>query len=154
MVTIDYLNQQIDIAQQIIERERREPGQPMTTAYRIASHTIEGAQAAIRWLREGGLTEAEQIGPFGSKNVKQGDKVMIRKGSVIHTTHPRWNHSNPKIAGRAYSVTVHDVYDGYIQNGWHSHKRDQAVRNQQVVWAGTGGYWFWVDSANIDGDTF
>jgi len=150
VITIDYLNQQIDIAQQIIERERREPGQPITDAHRTASYTVEGARAAIRWLSEGGLTAAEQVGPFGSKNVKRGDKIVIRKGTVIHTTHPRWNRQNPKIAGRDYTVEVHDVYEGHIQSNWHSHKRDQAVRNQQVVWAGTGGYWCWVESKDAE----
>lgn len=152
MITLDFLNQQIDAAQRVIDAQRSSNVSMDCQTLRSARHTIEGARSAIRWMEEGNLTEIEQLGPWGSKNIKKGDQVKIKKGTVIFTTHPRFNRENPKIAGRDYVVEAHDVYEGYIASGWHSHKRHEAVRNQQVVWAGTGGYWCWVDSKDVELD--
>lgn len=150
MITQDFLFSQMVEAEEIMNRERRAPGQLISDAFSKARRLHDEAEAAIRWMQEANLTEIEQVGPWGSKNIKRGDRVMIRKGAVIRTTHPRWNRDNPKVAGRDYAVEVHDVYEGYIQSNWHSHRRDEAVRNQQVVWAGTGGYWCWVDSKDVE----
>jgi hypothetical protein len=64
--------------------------------------------------------------------------------------HPKYTRNNPKVAGRDYTVTVHRVDAGYINSHWHSHKRHEAVRNQNVVWAGEGGYWSYADTADVE----
>lgn len=108
------------------------------------------AMNAARWLEEEGLSEIHQIGNFGGKDIRKGQKVRIKKGTVILSLHPRYTRDNPKVAGRDYVVTAYDVYQGYIQSHWHPHDRRNAVRNQQVVWPGEGGYWCMVDTALVE----
>jgi translation initiation factor RLI1 len=108
------------------------------------------AEAAALILEQTGIASVEQIGPFGSKALGKGTKVRILKGTVIHTTHPRYDRENPKVAGRTYTVTLHDRYDGYINTHWHPHKVNDAYRNQQALWAGEGGYWCWVDTQFVE----
>jgi hypothetical protein len=110
----------------------------------------EQALAGARWLEEQGLDEAKQVGNFGGKTLSRGQKVRIKKGTVILSMHPRYTRDNPKIAARAYPITIHRVDEGYIQSNWHPHRRDQAVRNQQVVWPGEGGYWCYADTADVE----
>lgn len=61
---------------------------------------------------------------------KRGDRVRIRKGAYIKTTHP----GGHRIAGRAYVVTLsHDSFP--------AHYETVAPGEIVVSWAGAGGYW-------------
>lgn len=108
------------------------------------------AENAAMILEQLGNIEVSQIGPFGSKALGKGTKVRILAGTIISTTHPRYSRENPKVAGRTYTVTLHDKYDGSINSHWHRHEVHAAFRNQQVLWAGEGGYWCWVDSGMVE----
>ena len=62
--------------------------------------------------------------------VKQGDKVVVPKGTVIRTMHPS---RGPRYeAKRDTTVKVSTVYD------W---KPEYSGREPQISWAGSGGYW-------------
>lgn len=147
MITIDHL---LNIAVNA-ESKRKNPANDLG---RGADYTLDclqrDAMTAAQWLEEKGLTEIKQIGNFGGKDLKRGDKVRIKKGTRILSMHPRYTRENPKIARRDYVVTVYDTYQGFVQSHWHSHKIDQAVRNQQVVWPGEGGYWCMVDTSEVE----
>lgn len=108
------------------------------------------AFAAARWMEEGGLTEVRQIGDFGGQKIAKGQRVRIRKGTIIRTTNPRYSRDNPKVAGRDYVVTAFDTYSGHIQSHWHPHDHRHAVRNSEVVWPGEGGYWCYVDTSEVE----
>lgn len=119
---------------------------------RDAYREREKALAAAKWLEEGGLTQIEQIGPFGRIDVKKGDVVRIKKGAVILSMHPRHTRDNPKIAKRDYTVTVTSVNEGYIAPSWHRHRRDtrEAHAEQQISWPGEGGYWCYLDTKWVE----
>lgn len=86
--------------------------------------------------------------------VKKGDRVTIRKGTVIRTTHPQ--RSPSYIAGRTYKVTIHHMMEGSSDT---KHEWDEAAQkyrevriprdNPSVNWPGEGGYWCWVDLNEI-----
>jgi hypothetical protein len=105
---------------------------------------------AARWLEEQRLFERHQVANFGGKNIAKGQRVRIKKGTVIRSMHPRHSRDNPKVAGRDYVVTVYDVYDGWMGSSWHPHEITHAVRNAQIVWPGEGGYWCYVDTALVE----
>lgn len=149
MITKDQLLEIAIDAEQTMNQLRGQPNSAQ--AFTDSRRRYEDALAAAKWLEEGGLTEIEQIGPFGGKSIKKGDQVIIRKGAEILSFHPK-HKDNPKIAGRDYKVVVHRVYEGYMAPGWHPHRRDrhETMHVQQVVWAGEGGYWCHLDTQFVD----
>lgn len=125
-------------------------------AYRLANQ----AETCALWLeRFGSGAAVEQIGPFGAKKINKGDKIKIKKGAHLYTTHPKYKRNYlpngetyDKIAGKDYIVEVHSVDNGWAPEPghYHDHELHHKVRNQQVHWAGEGGYWFWTDTTNIE----
>lgn len=85
---------------------------------------------------------------------KKGDRVTIRKGVTIRTTHPQRSPSYQ--AGRTYKVTIHHMMSGSSDT---KHEWNEATRkydevrvprdNPAVEWVGEGGYWCWVDLNEI-----
>lgn len=150
-VTLDEL---LEIACKADQAIRLHQGvRPFPEDARNAYYDLENAMSAAKWLEDGGLTEVEQIGPFGRLDIKRGDKVKIKAGSIIRTTHPKYDfYKNPKIARRSYTVNVHDVSEGWIANGWWPHRRThpETHREQQITWAGEGGYWCWLYTKDIE----
>ena len=110
--------------------------------------------------------------------VKRGDRVRVRKGAKLISTHPK--KGGEYEAYRSQVVTVHHImpgqsYDGILtesQRGWLETKgfseqlaemdrlrtEDQAAwndyrihtKNPRVVWAGTGGYWIEADINDVE----
>lgn len=86
--------------------------------------------------------------------IKKGDRVTIRKGTVIRTTHPQ--RSPSYVAGRTYKVTVFAMMSGSSDT---KHEWNEATQkydlvkiprdNPAVEWPGEGGYWCWVDINEI-----
>jgi len=150
MITKDMLLEIACEADKIMEAEKLPAGTLQTEAWRNAMRKREAALTAARWLEEGGLTEREQIGPFGSKDIKAGDKVRIKAGTVINSMNPKHDRDNPKIARRPYVITVYRVDAGSLNSHWHSHQHAWAVRDQQVCWAGEGGYWCYASTSDVE----
>ena len=71
--------------------------------------------------------------------IQRGDRVCIKAGAEIRTTHPK----GPRTSARAYYVTVHDVSPGYDCPGY-------AIRKPEIVWVGSGSYWFYTDMENVE----
>lgn len=150
MITKDWLLEQAEAAETVMEQERLPAGTLQTEVYRKARIRYDAAMNAARWLEEMNLTERAQVGPFGSKAVVKGDRVRIKAGTIIRTTHPRYDRNNPKVAKRNYTITVYDVYSGSINSHWHRHQVEQAARDQTIVWPGEGGYWCYVSTSDIE----
>lgn len=106
-----------------------------------AYHTMEKALVAAEWMEKNGIEASPYVGPFGEVTLKRGDKVRIKAGSKITSTLKSLNRTTT----RPYTVTIHDVYSGFI----HEH-RGHVVRNPTVVWAGSGGYWCETEVANVE----
>lgn len=150
LVTLDSLLEIACEAERVINEEAGV--RPATDRCREAFRVREQAMAAAKWLEEGGLTEIEQIGPFGRIDVKRGDTVIVKKGAVINSMNPRYTRDNPKIAKRDYQVKVTSVTDGYIMGQWHSHRRESRETHfeQQISWPGEGGYWCYLDTKYVE----
>lgn len=80
------------------------------------------------------------LGPQGDLPFKKGDKVKIPRATMIHTTY----HGNRR-AGRTYTVTLHDVYDGVPAHRDYRTREVVAPQAPKALWAGTGGYWSTAD---------
>lgn len=150
MITKDGLLEMAAQADRDMEANKLPPGTMQTDTWRQAYNRREAALNAARWLEEMGLTERAQVGPFGNIRVQKGDQVRIKAGTIIRTTHPRYDRNNPKIAKRAYKVTVYDVHGGSINTHWHRHQVEWAARDQEITWPGEGGYWCYASTQDIE----
>jgi len=65
----------------------------------------------------------------GDTVLKNGDVVVVKKDSHVRTTHPA---KDVYMLKRKQSVKVHHVI------------------GNDVVWAGSGGYWCWTDISNVE----
>lgn len=102
-----------------------------------------------------GIKERSHIGPFGNLDVKQGQKVRIKKGAPLFTMGAgpagrahKEEHGCHRFAKRDYVVVVSQNYQGWCDNSSVEHTREkylrQGLRDQTIEWAGTGGYWTWT----------
>jgi len=93
----------------------------------------ENALICALWMEKNGIEQLPAVGPFGGSPFRAGQRVTIKKGTFIQTTHPKGN----RHAGRDYTVTLQRVSQGYV------HKIDNpSVYQPQVIWVGAGGYYF------------
>ena len=74
-------------------------------------------------------------------NIKKGDVVTIKKGTVYHTMKDGEYYETKK----THKVKVDHLISGsqYIQND------KLVITNTLVCWAGTGGYWHRVDINDV-----
>ena len=103
----------------------------------------ESALAAAAWMEANGKKSLRFVGPYGDVKsaFRRGQTVTIPKGTPIHRpTFPGETHI---VAGRTYSVVLHDAYIGFVEPG------NMNVHNPRLTWPGTGGYWYEVDPNDI-----
>jgi hypothetical protein len=72
---------------------------------------------------------------------KKGDEVQIRKGVPVYSM----KSGDRKLAGRNYWITVDHILSGahYFEKG------RMVIKNPEVRWSGSGGYWNSVDINSI-----
>lgn len=118
-------------------------------AYDFRRKAMEATTCA-EWMENHGISEAPMIGPFGNIKIEQHTKVRIKAGALIFGFGSEFK-TGPKTNKRAYTVTV-DRCDrnGFAVDATNGHRGKAEVRNQQVHWAGTGGYWRWTDASNVE----
>lgn len=77
--------------------------------------------------------------------VRQGQRVRIRKGTVIRSTKIG---SLPFVAARTYVVVVRSLDTGMAEfvHAGHVHP----ATNPRVVWVGSGGYWVSADINDVE----
>ena len=73
--------------------------------------------------------------------LRKGDVVKIPRGTKFASTHPQKKSGE---VGRTCTITVDHVLNGYDHNAW-----ALETQNPEVRWAGSGGYWKWVDINDI-----
>lgn len=77
-------------------------------------------------------------GPFGLLVIP--DEPMVAKNTP-------YRHLNlgDKVRGVTRRIKLHDVYKGYVDR--HMHRGSQPrFKNPEMVWAGTGSYWCYLDA--------
>jgi len=83
---------------------------------------------------------------------KAGDKVRIKKGTVLKSMHPQKD--NPYEAGRSYTIEVHHVLPGSDKSIFDPDEpegfRHEPYRNPSVRWPGSGGYWVEADINDVE----
>lgn len=108
---------------------------------------MHNALTCAAWMEKEGISEIENVGPFSSvlvKLLKKKDRVKIKKGSIVHSTHP----SIPRegiVTNRIQTITIFSIDKGYVNE---SDKGDE-VKNGSVHWVGAGGYWKWCSVNDI-----
>jgi hypothetical protein len=102
---------------------------------------------AAEMFKEFGKAETLSFGPFGLQTIAKGTKVRLKKGAKIRSTSPKYRGKYSENA-RARMIEVHRVAEGFAST------RDfsgyEQVRHPEVVWVGSGGYWFWVSINDIE----
>ena len=111
----------------------------------LSEHALEAAA----WMEGAGLTEAVYAGPFGPALPPRGSKVRLRRGAEVLSTHPKVKRA---VLGRDLVVNAHSINSGFIDMTARVGRNEQRVRNPEVHWAGSGGYWRWTDANNILAD--
>ena len=103
----------------------------------------ERAMVCAEWLDAQPVKEMTHVGPFGEIPFKKGQKVRVKKGAVIQSTHPQ---KRTYKAGTSHTVELHLVCAGYV----HTHHGLPEMFDPMVEWAGTGGYWCWTHPNNVE----
>lgn len=106
----------------------------------------QSALACAAWMESHGHLQIANVGPFMTTSVHRGERVRIRRGSVIHGTGPGMPREGLR-SGRAILVTAHSVDKGYVVD---ADRDNPSVVQGKVSWAGSGGYWRWTDINNVD----
>lgn len=117
-----------------------------TNAERNRAHDIaEAASICADWMEAQEIESAMHVGPFHGTMPKKGERVRIKRGSLVRSTHPSFT-SDGKVSEREQVVVVHQVYAGYFDHG----HRPAYIHQGEVHWAGTNGYWRWTNLSNVE----
>lgn len=122
---------------------------PAGTVHDERNRCHQRAEAAVRcaaWMERMGLQSARWVGPFGDVENLRGARVLVKAGSRVFGTG-----SIPReglITGRANWVKVHSYNQGFTSDPGIWQNRPE-VRQPEITWAGSGGYWRWTDLNNV-----
>lgn len=107
---------------------------------------MHSARICADHMDRNNIAEIFSIGPFTTELIVKGDMVRIKKGAVVRSTHPQFPREG-KVATKSHTVKVHRV-----DNGWTEGRQNHSPRitNSEVHWAGTAGYWKWVDINDVE----
>ncbi|MNR87627.1 hypothetical protein D3C71_1309430 [compost metagenome] len=112
-----------------------------------ARRNMELAEFCAAEMERAGITNAKAFGPFQEFKLVRGDKVRLKAGAKVRSTHPKYRgvgYINPKTR----TVEIFDTHEGYANPN--AHHRDPSLRHPEIVWVGTGGYWFYADFNDIE----
>ncbi len=113
----------------------------------LAREEMEAALACAAWLEQQGIREIANVGPFVTTRCRRGDRVRVRRGARVYSTHPQTPREGVETQ-RSQVVTIHAVYQGYVNTL--ADPRQPEVVQGKVHWAGAGGYWRWTDINNVE----
>ncbi|HJV96921.1 MAG TPA: hypothetical protein VJ608_12825 [Albitalea sp.] len=108
----------------------------------LTDHALEVAA----WMEANGEKEAIFAGPFGPALPRKGERVQIRRGAVVYSTHP---HQKMSTLQRALTVRVHSADRGYVDTAARASRTEKRVTPAHIHWVGAGGYWRWTDAENL-----
>ena len=122
-----------------------------------AHDLMEQARHCAKWMQAKGHTSLHHVGSFDAFSYGQGDRVRIRAGASYRSYLPKFR-GEPQVNARARVVTVNTIYSGYVDvHGIHARRMTseserliESVRQPEVVWAGTGGYWCQVNANDVE----
>lgn len=79
-------------------------------------------------------------GPLGhSHRPLQGVRVSLKKGTLIHSLHPRDTNDWFPLK-RASVITIFGAAQGYFADVYH-HPEENRYHHAELTWPGSGGYW-------------
>lgn len=100
----------------------------------------ERALACAQWMEDHGHAELVHVGPFSAVQLKKGQEVYVKAGTVIGGT---------RVAKRRYKVRLTDFWGGYVDTH-HHFKEAERFGQARVEWAGSGGCWCRVDANDVE----
>lgn len=99
---------------------------------KVYAQPVEGFHARFYEEYYSGYYEHARRADFP---VQAGQEVVVPRGAVVRSTHPK---NKKRVCKRAQKIKVHSV-------GWGMERDGKAVCNPEITWVGAGGYWCWVD---------
>ena len=107
------------------------------------------ALAAASWMEQEGIAQMAHVGEFLSFELQKDQRVRLRRGAHIYSTNPQVSREG-KINTLNRQIRVFDVHSGFIATNGFSAIHGGPLRNAEVHWVGTGGYWYWTDINNVE----
>lgn len=95
----------------------------------------DNLRACAKHMQDHGIASAMHIGPFSAEQFHKGQRVRIRAGASVRSTDPK---ARLVTTSRARVITVFSIHPGYAS--WY-----EDVKNPEVCWVGSGGYWCSTD---------
>jgi hypothetical protein len=119
----------------------KEPNEELTKSSDYEDAWLIGAEDRVK-----GVPVPAFFGPCENLPLHKGSVVTIPKGTIIKQIGKA-----PRPAGKTYTVTLHDVYNGTPAYCTGSAFRTDFNRptSPKVIWPGTGGYWCEADINRI-----
>lgn len=114
-----------------------------------ARRLVSKAMAAAVHMEQNGIESAVAVGEFCTVKLNKGDRVRIKAGAKIWGTHPQYRNGGRHIS-RSRVVSVWRLDEGYTPAEGDVLRHTHALRNPQVCWVGTGGYWFYADVNDVE----
>lgn len=112
-----------------------------------AHKAMEQALICAAEMQKAGLTEATAFGPFGLQTIAKGTKVRLKKGAQIRSTSPKYRGCYSENS-RARMIEVYRVAEGFATP--YPIADYNNFRHPEVVWVGSGGYWFWASINDVE----
>lgn len=118
------------------DKTRNDARRDMDIALFVAEHMIKA-----------GVTETTAYGPYSDFKLVRGNTVRLKAGAKIRSTHPKYRNTG-YVNPRARNIEIFDMHEGYANP--HAHHRDVDLRHPEIVWVGSGGYWFYADLTDVE----
>ncbi len=123
------------------------PAGTIHAARNAARDKVEMALVCADWLARSGRGPLAYVGPFGELPFKRGGLARIKRGAIVRSTNPSYPREGKAYAGTR-PVKVHSIDQGYVTT--QRSLGEEKVSQPRIHWAGTGGYWCWVDANDAE----
>lgn len=134
---------------EIVKSTATPPGIRCSDEHLAARRQRDKALAAASWMEQEGVSQLAHVGEFLSFQLHKDQQVRLRRGARIHSTNPQVSREG-KINTLNRQIRVFDVHSGFIATNGYSALHGGPLRNAEVHWVGTGGYWYWTDINNVE----
>lgn len=108
-----------------------------------AQDAAQAATICAEWMEAQGMESAMHVGPFHGVMPKEGQRVRIKRGVLVRSTHPSFTEEG-KLSGKEQIIVVDRVYPGRFD------RRPAFVHQGEVHWIGTNGYQRWTNLSNVE----
>lgn len=104
------------------------------------------AEKTANHMKGNNLGQVDSIFSFSLKPIvlpEKNSEFILKKGTPVRSTHPSYANRKSIPIARDQKVVLHSVSKGH----YNDYKAEDGIgwNSGRLTWAGTGGYWKWVD---------